>query len=141
MSSGAVVDCESIQKSFATPTGRQTVVADFSVHIEAGSFCVIVGPSGAGKTTLLRCLTGLTRVDQGQLRVDGSRVEGVPQGLAVVFQDYSRSLYPWKTLEGNVTFALRGMDRRVARDRAREALDRAPRPCRIPRHRPPAEYR
>lgn len=118
------MDCDRIQKSFPSPSGQRVVIADFSVHIQAGAFCVVVGPSGAGKTTLLRCLTGLTPVDRGELRVDGARVVGVPQGLSVVFQDYSRSLYPWKTLEQNVTFALRGVERREARERAREALDR-----------------
>ena len=78
---------------------------DFSV--ENGEFVCIVGPSGVGKTTLLGCLTGLQQPTRGSVNFDGAVVNGAPKGLAVVFQDYSRSLMPWLSVRDNVTLPLR----------------------------------
>ncbi|MGP3533195.1 ABC transporter ATP-binding protein [Microbacterium sp. RD1] len=100
------------------------VIGGLDLSIRAGEFSVVLGPSGAGKTTLLRCLSGLTPVTSGVVEVGGTPVRSVPRDVAVVFQDYNRSLYPWLTLERNVTFGLRGVSRGQARARAREALDR-----------------
>src|SRR5690606_28531606 len=89
-----------------------------------GEFAVILGPSGCGKTTLLRTLSGLLPVDHGEVRVDGHVVRDVPDDVAVVFQEYNKSLFPWLTLERNVRFALRGLGKAQARERARAALRR-----------------
>jgi NitT/TauT family transport system ATP-binding protein len=78
---------------------------DFSVR--KGEFVCIVGPSGVGKTTLLQCLTGLQKPSQGAVHFDGQIVNGTPQGMAVVFQDYSRSLMPWLSVIDNVALPLR----------------------------------
>ena len=59
-----------------------------------GELVSIVGPSGCGKSTLLRCIAGLLRPRPGQVALSGAAVDEVPDGLAVVFQDYSRSLLP-----------------------------------------------
>jgi len=67
-----------------------------------------VGPSGCGKTTLLLILAGLIRPDEGQILFNGKPVLGeTSKGVAVVFQDYSRSLLPWKTNLANVLFGMR----------------------------------
>jgi NitT/TauT family transport system ATP-binding protein len=78
---------------------------DFSVR--KGEFVCIVGPSGVGKTTLLQCLTGLQKPSQGAVHFDGQVVNGTPQGMAIVFQDYSRSLMPWLSVIDNVALPLR----------------------------------
>jgi NitT/TauT family transport system ATP-binding protein len=67
----------------------------------------IVGPSGCGKTTLLRTLCGLTAPSTGIVLLDGRPVLGPPREIAVVFQDYSRSLFPWLSVCRNVMFPLR----------------------------------
>jgi NitT/TauT family transport system ATP-binding protein len=77
---------------------------DFS--IARGELVSIVGPSGAGKTTLLKCVSGLINPTEGEVLFLGERVESVPTELAVVFQDYSRSLYPWMSVAKNVAFPL-----------------------------------
>jgi NitT/TauT family transport system ATP-binding protein len=83
----------------------------------------IVGPSGCGKSTLLRAVAGLIRPTSGEVSLDGRPVRGVPSELAVVFQDYSRSLYPWLSVHGNVELPLRRRaDRAERRERAEEAL-------------------
>jgi NitT/TauT family transport system ATP-binding protein len=105
--------------------GPQGAAALHEVSFDArpGELLCIVGPSGCGKSTLLRAVAGLLTPSCGEVRVDGTPVTGVPAGLAVVFQDYGRSLYPWLSVRGNVELPLRartGRDERRAR--AEEAL-------------------
>ena len=111
---------ESIVKSY----GEWDVINGLSLNITAGQFAIILGPSGCGKTTLLRCLSGLSPLTSGTVRIGGEIVKDVPRDVAVVFQEYNKSLFPWMTIEENVVFALRGLDRKVARARAASALDR-----------------
>ena len=75
-----------------------------------GEFLSVVGPSGCGKTTLLRSLCGLMAPDAGQVLHRGKSFNGPPDWLSIVFQDYSRSLFPWLTVRGNVGFGLRERD-------------------------------
>jgi len=83
-------------------------LAGLSFSVRSGEFVSIVGPSGAGKTTLLRILAGLLQPSEGSVRLSGRLVDSVPPGMAMVFQDYSRSLLPWLTVAKNVAFPLRG---------------------------------
>ena len=102
-----------------------TAVDDVSFTVEAGQLVSIVGPSGGGKSTLLRCVAGLTPPSEGMVSLHGDRVTGVPDDLAVVFQDYSRSLFPWLSVQKNVEFPLRWrpISRAERRSRAQEALE------------------
>ncbi|MGH3069545.1 MAG: ABC transporter ATP-binding protein [Streptosporangiaceae bacterium] len=78
-----------------------------SLRVDDGELVSIVGPSGCGKSTLLRCVAGLIPPASGSVRLDGQLVDQVPDGLAVVFQDYSRSLLPWMSVQDNVGLPLR----------------------------------
>jgi NitT/TauT family transport system ATP-binding protein len=101
-----------------------TVLDGLSLAIENDQIVCVLGPSGCGKSTLLRVVAGLRRPDRGEVRLRGELVDGVPDGLAVVFQDYGRSLMPWATVAHNVDFGLsRHLDRRTRRARAHEALE------------------
>ena len=84
----------------------------------------IVGPSGCGKTTLLRILCGLLPLSEGSVHLDGRPVERPPPEVALVFQDYSRSLFPWLDVLGNVVFPLRrrGLTKTERVARAEKAL-------------------
>jgi NitT/TauT family transport system ATP-binding protein len=95
-------------------------IDDLSFGVKRGEFVTIVGPSGSGKTTLLRCVAGLLRPSAGEIRLEGKVVIDVPGELAIVFQDYGRSLFPWLTVRDNVDMPLR-----------RKHLDRAERDQRI----------
>jgi NitT/TauT family transport system ATP-binding protein len=75
--------------------------------VRQGEFVCVVGPSGAGKTTLLRTLAGLLAPTSGTVRVDGKPVNGPPDGLAIVFQEYGRSLMPWLRVGANVELPLK----------------------------------
>jgi NitT/TauT family transport system ATP-binding protein len=104
--------------------GGVDAVSDVSFVVEPGELVCIVGPSGCGKSTLLRCVAGLLPPTRGTVSLHGDRVVGVPSDLAVVFQDYSRSLLPWRTVAGNVEFPLRdrGLSTVERRARVEEAL-------------------
>ena len=86
---------------------EQLVAANISFDVKAGEIVSIVGPSGCGKTTLLKALAGLIRPTGGTIRFQGKVVQGVPDRLAIVFQEYGRSLLPWTTVNGNVELPLR----------------------------------
>jgi NitT/TauT family transport system ATP-binding protein len=95
-----------------------------NLRVAQGELVSIVGPSGCGKSTLLRCIAGLLTPTAGRVVLSGTPVDRVPDRLAVVFQDYSRSLYPWLTVQDNVALPLRrnGQSRRTRRAAADESL-------------------
>jgi NitT/TauT family transport system ATP-binding protein len=101
------------------------VLANVSYEVEKGHFVSIVGPSGVGKTTLLRLLTGLMQPTGGNVLVDGKAIEGPPEGLSVVLQDYTRSLMPWLTVEKNIALTLSGekLSRSEMKSRITAALE------------------
>jgi len=86
---------------------RVTAVGDLTFTVPEGQFACVVGPSGCGKTTLLRVIAGLLPATAGEVRVRGSRVTAPPAGLAVVFQEYGRSLFPWLRVRDNVELPLK----------------------------------
>jgi NitT/TauT family transport system ATP-binding protein len=88
-------------------TPEQVVTADITFDVKASEIVSIVGPSGCGKTTLLKALAGLLKPTAGTIRFQGKVVHGVPDGLAIVFQEYGRSLLPWTTVNGNIELPLR----------------------------------
>lgn len=102
-------------KSFAAPGGTTVALAGVDLDIERGSFVSIVGPSGCGKSTLLQIVAGLIDGTSGAVFLDDRRVDGPPPSVLYVFQQYTRSLFPWKTVAGNVAFGLEN----------REALSRS----------------
>jgi NitT/TauT family transport system ATP-binding protein len=100
------------------------VLSNVSFDVGVGELLVIVGPSGCGKTTLLRLICGLTRPTDGTVLLDGRPIVSPPREMALVFQDYSRSLFPWLTVVRNVMFPLRrlGLSKHGKLDRAEAVL-------------------
>jgi NitT/TauT family transport system ATP-binding protein len=98
-------------------------IGDLSFACGAGELVCIVGPSGAGKTTLLKCVAGLLAPTAGDVVLGDARVDGPPPGMAVVFQDYGRSLFPWLTVWRNVALPLE--QRGAARGELRGLVDAA----------------
>ncbi|WP_327355993.1 ABC transporter ATP-binding protein [Streptomyces sp. NBC_01304] len=99
-------------------------VDGIDLDIARGELVSLVGPSGCGKSTLLRCVAGLITPSEGAVVIDGKVVDRVPDALAVVFQDYTRSLFPWLSVRDNVALPLRrrGSARAARRAAAEEAL-------------------
>lgn len=106
--------------------GTFTAVEQTSMQIPEGSFTTLLGPSGCGKTTTLRMIAGLLDPSEGEIIINGTRVNDVPihkRNLGLVFQNYA--LFPHKTVAENIAFGLRY--RRVAKPeiarRVKEALE------------------
>ena len=112
---------EHLKKSY----GATEAIHDVSFEVSDGELVCVVGPSGCGKTTLLRCIAGLLPPTSGEIVVEGNKVTGPPDGLAVVFQEYGRSLFPWLRVADNVDLPLRaaGMAKEKRRELVAEALE------------------
>jgi len=86
--------------------GTRTILESIDLDVRQGEFVCIVGSSGSGKTTLLRVLAGLARADKGTVLFDGTEISGPSRDRAIIFQDYSKALLPWRTVRGNVALSL-----------------------------------
>ena len=117
------ISVRKVERSFAAETANPVhALGPIDIEIADGEFVCIVGPSGCGKSTLLRIVAGLLRPSSGELEIRTSGTSETP--LAVVFQDYS--IYPWKTVERNVSFGLeaQGMRKSAALAESRRWLEK-----------------
>nr|WP_258142418.1 ABC transporter ATP-binding protein [Arthrobacter sp. MYb227] len=104
ISTETIMAVEGLRKSY----GEAQILDGIDFTVNKGEFVCIVGPSGSGKTTLLRCIAGLQAPTEGKTMFEGVEVTEPPAKLAVVFQDYSRSLLPWMTVQENVMLPIEG---------------------------------
>jgi NitT/TauT family transport system ATP-binding protein len=118
-----VLDVRGLHKVYDSHGRRVEAIGELTFTVPDGRFVCVVGPSGCGKTTLLRCIAGLLPPTEGEVWVEGTRVTGPPAGLAIVFQEYGRSLFPWLRVRENVELPLRATG--VARPRRRQLADDA----------------
>lgn len=119
------ISINNVDMSYPSPDGVKEVLKDVNYAVTQNSFVSIVGPSGVGKTTLLRLLTGLMTPTAGTIEVDGNVISAPPPRLAVVLQDYTRSLMPWLTVGKNISLPLRrsGLSKAEIEERVMVALD------------------
>lgn len=113
---------EHLKKDYQTGQGTVPAIGDLTFDVHRGELVCIVGPSGAGKTTLLKCVAGLLAPTSGLIELNGVRVTSPPPKMALVFQEYGRSLYPWLTVAGNVDLPLR--NKGMPRDQRRSIVER-----------------
>jgi len=100
------VSLRGIGRRFGNPDGSERIVLrDVDLDVRPGEIIALVGPSGCGKSTLLRLISGLDRVEEGSVEIDGSAVQKVDQRCAVAFQE--PRLLPWRSVERNVELGLR----------------------------------
>ncbi|MEB7446455.1 ABC transporter ATP-binding protein [Arthrobacter koreensis] len=119
------LEVDQLQKIYQTGNGTEfEAVRSLTFDLHDGEFACLVGPSGSGKTTLLKCIAGLMRATSGRVVLDGQPVNGPAKGMAVVFQEYGRSLFPWMTVEANVGLPLKsaGLSKAERTSRVADAL-------------------
>lgn len=109
-----------LKKVYEGSGRRVEAVRDLTFTVEAGELVCLVGPSGCGKTTLLKCMGGLLTPTAGEVHLAGRKVTGPPPGMAFVFQEYGRSLFPWMRVADNVELPLKQKD--LSRARRRELV-------------------
>ena len=114
-----IVEAQHVSMVFGTGEGRHTVFEDISFDVSVGEFLCIVGSSGCGKTTLLRQIAGLQKPTSGTIRFNGQPVTRPTLDKAIVFQDYSKALLPWRTVAGNVALGLEVSGTAEGRDQGR----------------------
>ena len=103
----SMLEISDVARTYGSGAEAHEALRSITFSVAAGEFVCVVGPSGCGKTTLLKCIGGLLQPSSGGVIVDGSPVTEPPEKMAVVFQDYNRSLMPWMTVRNNVLLPLR----------------------------------
>ncbi len=99
------ISIEGIARRFPAPEGgKTTIFEDLWFGMDRGEFVCVIGHSGCGKTTVLNILAGLDEPTEGAVIIDGKAIEGPSLDRAVIFQ--SHGLLPWRTVLGNVAYAV-----------------------------------
>jgi NitT/TauT family transport system ATP-binding protein len=102
-----LLEIKHLGKTYGEGDSATHAIGDVSFAIDEKEFVCVVGPSGCGKTTLLKCMSGLLEPSSGSVELNGRTISGPPPEMALVFQEYSRSLLPWMNVRDNVTLPLR----------------------------------
>ena len=116
----AFIEFKNIGKKYVGAEKKS--VDDFNLEINEKEFIAFVGPSGCGKSTTLRMIAGFEEITEGELYIDGKKVNEVAprdRGIAMVFQNYA--LYPHMTVEKNIGYGLKNM--KMPADQIKEKVD------------------
>jgi NitT/TauT family transport system ATP-binding protein len=119
-----VIEARNLSLTFATGDGAVTALADVALTVHKGEFVSFIGPSGCGKTTLLRIVADLEQPSAGTIRVNGMSPSEARLARAYGYIFQAPALYPWRTVERNVTLPLEimGLPAAERAERARRYL-------------------
>jgi NitT/TauT family transport system ATP-binding protein len=123
MSPEHLLEIRNVAKTYGTGAKATHAIADASFAVDDREFVCVVGPSGCGKTTLLKCVGGLLRPSSGLVLLRGKQVTSPPEEMALVFQEYGRSLMPWSSVRNNVLLPLR--HKRLGRQERKALVEEA----------------
>jgi NitT/TauT family transport system ATP-binding protein len=118
-----MLNVDHLGKTYGEGSDAVEAIGDLEFEVRENEFVCIVGPSGCGKTTLLKCMSGLLAPTRGEVHLHDQRIDGPPERMALVFQEYGRSLYPWMSVRQNVAFPLRR--KRLGKDEASNLVEQA----------------
>ncbi len=120
-----LLEVSHLKKTYHQAKRKDTeAIGDLSFDAKEGEFISIVGPSGCGKTTLLMCVAGLMRPTAGEILLNGEKITGPPENMILLFQQYNRSLLPWRSVLKNVYLGLENK-KGMGKDEMREIAMRA----------------
>jgi NitT/TauT family transport system ATP-binding protein len=101
-----ILAADQVTKVFAVNRGNAvTAIRNLSLDVEEGEFLCLLGASGCGKSTMINMFAGFTQPTSGRVLLRGQPITGIEPRCGMVFQSYA--LFPWKTVRGNVEFALK----------------------------------
>jgi len=103
----SILEIKDLGKTYGTGVRATHAVGRVTFDVAEREFVCVVGPSGCGKTTLLKAIAGLLEPSRGEVLLNGKRVTDPPPEMALVFQEYGRSLMPWTSVRNNVLLPLR----------------------------------
>ncbi|HZP74609.1 MAG TPA: ABC transporter ATP-binding protein [Pseudolabrys sp.] len=117
-----VIEASGVSHAYEGQTGWVHALENFEIKIARNEFLCLLGPSGCGKSSFLRMVTGLMKPLEGEIKLNGTRIEKPGLDRGIVFQE--PALFPWLTALRNVAFGLEmsGMDREAVDERAAEVL-------------------
>ena len=117
-----VIEASGVNHAYEGQNGWVRALENFEIAISRNEFVCLLGPSGCGKSSFLRILTGLMKPLEGEVRLNGKRIEEPGLDRGIVFQE--PALFPWLTALRNVAFGLEmsGMDKRAVKERATKVL-------------------
>jgi NitT/TauT family transport system ATP-binding protein len=119
------IELKRVRRQFISPEGKLILaLRDFSMSVQSGEFCAVVGPTGCGKSTTLSLITGLARPSAGSVQIWGRPVEGIDPRIGFVFQ--ADAVFPWRNVLDNVAAGplFRGVPKEQAREKALDWIRR-----------------
>lgn len=124
----ALIEIRNVGKGFPASNGEEFVALnDVTLEVREAEFLALLGPSGSGKSTLLQIVAGLASADRGEVKFEGRAVHEPPERMVYLFQQYTKSLLPWRTAEQNVALPLeerRDVTKAQRRERCQHYLER-----------------
>ena len=117
-----VIEASGVNHAYEGQNGWVQALENFDIAIPRNEFLCLLGPSGCGKSSFLRIVTGLMKPLEGEVRLNGKRIEEPGLDRGIVFQE--PALFPWLTALRNVAFGLEmgGMEKRAVNERAAQVL-------------------
>ncbi|MCI9009512.1 MAG: ABC transporter ATP-binding protein [Lachnospiraceae bacterium] len=117
------LEISELSKSYETKEGRFQAVEKIDLKVYDNEFLVLLGPGNCGKTVLLNMIAGLEQPTSGEIRLDGSVIQGSDRRIGMVFQKLA--LMPWKTVMQNTEIGpkFRGVKKEERRKKAQSYID------------------
>ena len=100
-----ILEVRDVSLDYVSKTGKIKALDSINFTINEGDFVCVLGPSGCGKSTLLKLIAGFERATEGELLLEGKRIEGIDCHRGVVFQ--KDNLFEWFSVRNNINYGLR----------------------------------